>query len=178
MADVLNAENLATLVSSVTEAMCATKFSPWDSMARGESLAGKMVMLPLEGQRKINIVLAYDSRGGRALASKLFRMPPENLTPDLVDDAVHELLNMVAGQVTRSLKIDQRLGLPRPTNMAEIAAEGGPETADSVLLRSEGNADLRLWIFERVDQAPAMAAAPRIPVSKRVKLLVRKLVPR
>lgn len=175
MADVLNAENLATLVSSVTETMCATKFSPWDSMARGESLAGKMVLLPLEGPRKINIVLAYDGRGGRALASKLFAMPPDNLSQDLVDDAVHELLNMVAGQVTRCLKIDQRLGLARTTTMAEIAAEGGPETGDSVLLRSEGNADLRLWIFERLDAAPA-AGATRMPVSKRVKLLVKKLV--
>ena len=173
MADVLNAENLASLVSAVTETMCATKFSPWDPMARGESLAGKMVMLPLEGKRKIKIVLAYDGRGGRALAAKLFAMAPDKLTPELVDDAVHELLNMVAGQVSRCLKIDQRLGLPRKTNMAEIAAEGGPETSDAILLRSEGNADLRLWVFERVDAAAGPAKAP---IAGRVRSLVKRLV--
>jgi hypothetical protein len=176
MADVLNAESLASLVTSVTEAMCEVKFNPWDPMARGESLAGKMVLLPLEGERKISIVLAYDARGGRALASKLFRLTPDQLSSDLIDDAVRELLNMVAGQVSRSLKIDQRLGLPRPTNMAEIAAEGGPGAADSVLLRSEGQADLRLWIFERVEHQVAGSAPSRIPVGKRVKLLVKRLV--
>jgi hypothetical protein len=178
MADVLNAENLAALVSSVTETMCDVKFTPWDPMARGESLAGKMVMLPLEGERKINIVLAYDGRGGRALACKLFSCAPDTLTPEMVDDAVRELLNMVAGQVQRSLKVDQRLGLPRSTNMAEIAAEGGPGASDSVLLRSAGNADLRLWIFERVAHGGEQASSPaaKVPVAKRVKLLVRRLV--
>jgi chemotaxis phosphatase CheX-like protein len=176
MADVLNAESLASLVTSVTATMCDVKFNPWDPMARGESLAGKMVLLPLEGERKISIVLAYDVRGGRALASKLFRLAPDQLSSDLIDDAVRELLNMVAGQVSRSLKIDQRLGLPRPTNMAEIAAEGGPGAADSVLLRSEGQADLRLWIFERVEHQVGGPVPGRIPVGKRVKLLVKRLV--
>jgi hypothetical protein len=177
MAEVLNAENLATLVSAVTDAMCAVKFSPWDPMARGESLAGKMVLLPLEGERKISIVLAYDGRGGRALAAKLFACAPDTIAPEMIDDAVRELLNMVAGQVSRCLRIDQRLGLPRPTNMAEIAAEGGPGANDSVLLRSEGNADLRLWIFERVDHAKGEhGAVARVPMAKRVKLLVKRLV--
>jgi hypothetical protein len=176
MSTVLNAENLATLVSSVTETLCAVKFSPWDPMARGDSLSGKMVLLPLEGERDISVVLAYDGRGGRALASKLFALPPEALTTELVDDAVRELLNMVAGQVARCLKIDQRLGLPRPTNMAELAEGGGPDGNDSVLLRSEGHADLRLWIFERVDRAEQVAV--KAPMAKRVNLLVKRLVTR
>jgi len=141
------------MVSSVTRTMCGTTFEPADPSTRGESLCGQMVLLPLGGVRQVSILLACDVTGGRTLAAAMFGMPPGEITQDLADDAVRELLNMVAGQVSRALSLDSALGLPRATTLAELAQQGGIGIEEGVLLRSTGNVDLRLWIFERASQA-------------------------
>lgn len=159
MPNLPDAPTLARLVSNVTETMCGTTFTADQPVLRGESLCGRMVLLPLVGARKISIVLACDTHGGQALASALFGCDSKSLTPALVDDAIRELLNMVAGQVTSTLKIDQALGLPRKTTMAEICEIGGLKLDDAVLLTSHGRVDLRIWIFEH-DGAEAKPASP------------------
>jgi hypothetical protein len=163
-----DARTLAALVSKVTDTMCGTSFVPaGDPLARGESLCGTMVLLPLLGERNISIVLACDARAGRALACSLLGSAANQITPDLVDEAVRELLNMIAGQVTAAMHIDQVLGLPRRTTLAEITLEGGLGMDDTVLLSSHGRIDLRLWIFERSPPpaAPAATAGP-VPEAK------------
>jgi hypothetical protein len=152
-----SSESLAVLVSKVTETMCATSFQPEEPAARGDSLCGKMVMLPIEGPRDIRLVLAYDNRGATALATRMFGVPAGSVTGDLLDDAIRELLNMIGGQISTALSLDQTLGLPRPTNLAEMAQSGDTSAEDAVLLRSSGNVDLRLWILEK---APAEGGRP------------------
>jgi hypothetical protein len=147
------ADALASMVSSVTGTMCGTTFEPADPSTRGESLCGRMVLLPIEGARQVSILLAFDVSGGRTLAASMFGMASEEITQDLADDAVRELLNMVAGQVSRALGLDSALGLARATTLAELAQHGGFGIEEGVLLRSTGNVDLRLWIFERGSQA-------------------------
>jgi len=176
MSEFLDQQAVAALVSSVTKTMCGTSFVPWDTCARGESLAARMVLLPLIGERKIEIALAYDSRGARALAASLFGCAAQETTPDMEQDAVHELLNMVAGQVARLLKVDQAIGLPRATSLAEVSNDGGPVTQDAILLRSEGIADLRMWIYERLP-APIPMPAPRGNIGDRVRMLLKRLGP-
>lgn len=168
-------EEIAGLVSIATEAMCGAKFAPWDPLARGESLSGRMVVMAMAGARPIRIALACDSRGSRALAAAMFRCAPADATPEQIDDAIRELLNVVAGQVQRKLKIDQSLGMPQPTTMAALAEEGGPGIRDAVLLRSQGNVDLRLWIFEK---APAAPAAVRERGQGSFRSLINRIVPR
>jgi hypothetical protein len=141
------------MVSSVTGTMCGTIFEPADSSTRGESICGQMVLLPIEGVRHVSVLLACDVAGGRTLAAAMFGMERAEVTPDLADDAMRELLNMVAGQVTRALRLDAALGLPCVTTLAELAKQGGIGIEDGVLLRSTGKVDLRLWIFERASHA-------------------------
>ena len=174
MVRLTDVHEIAGLVSSVTEVMCGASFSPWDPLARGESLSGRMVLLPLIGPRAIRIALACDGRGGRALAVAMLHRQASEMTSRQIDDAIGEMLNAVAGQVQRLLSIDQPLGLPRPTTLAEL---GGPGTQDAVLLRSHGEVDLRLWIFEEGAAVDALPAVSQLPVRSRFRSLIRRLVP-
>jgi hypothetical protein len=164
-------EEIAGVVSAVTEVMCGATFAPWDPLARGESLSGRMVLLPMLGPRPIRIALACDARGSRALAAAMFHCAPTEVSQAQIDDAIRELLNVVAGQVQRKLRIDQALGMPRPTTLAEL---GGPGIQDSVLLRSHGDVDIRLWIFEEGRVAKPLEPAP---LRTRFRSLIKRFVP-
>jgi chemotaxis phosphatase CheX-like protein len=171
-----DAVTLARLVSNVTEVVSATRFVPADDSARGQSICGRMVLLPIKGARDISVVLSCDSAGAQALASALCHCSRDQLTREMIDDAIAELLNMVAGQVQAELQIEQSLGLPRPTTLSELSQGGGVAFEDSVLLTSEGMGDLKLWVFERT--VPAEGAPPMPGIGKGFRSLFRKLRPR
>jgi hypothetical protein len=173
--DSLDAFALARLVSNVTEIVSGTKFVPMDDSARGQSICGRMVMLPIPGARDINVVLSCDTAGGQALAAALGcrDTPPSK---ESVNDAIAELLNMVAGQIQSALEIDQQLGLPKPTTLGELSEGGGVAFEDSILLTSDNLGDLKLWVFERTPRAEAGAAPPTR--DKGFRSLFRKLSPR
>lgn len=147
-------ETLAKLVSNVTKTMFAVSFVPAEATERGESVCFRMVLMTIAGPRKIHIVLSSDREGSAALAANLFGCSAKDLDRQMVDDAIAELLNMVAGQLVPAMRLDQAIGLPRLTTLAEFSALGGPGLSDTVLLRSDSNLHLRLWIFEE-HQAPA-----------------------
>ena len=167
-------DEIAKLVSDVTEVMCGTTFAPLDPLARGESLSHRMVLLTLEGPRRIQIALACDSSGSRALAAAMYRCPLAAVTPAQIDDAIGELLNVVGGQIQRTLKIDQPLGTPRPTTLAELSQAGGVGIQDAILLRSQGNVDIRMWIYEQHDVSPQPAPADRGP--RTFRSLIKRLI--
>lgn len=141
-------ERLAALVSHVTHTMCGTSFVPGDPLARGDSLYLQMVMIPLIGEPNVTVVLSSDTKGSRALGAAFFGTTADKLSQEMIDDAIAELLNMVAGQISTSLQSGHSLGLPRRTTLSEIAKGGLLGMGDAVLLRSEGAVDLGLWILE------------------------------
>jgi hypothetical protein len=166
-------DEIAKLVSGVTETMCGARFAAWDPLARGESLSGRMVLMSLVGPRPIRIALACDAQGSRALAAAMFQCAPAEVTPARIDDAIRELLNVVAGQVQRSVGINQPLGMPRPTTLAEL---GGPGIQDAVLLRSHGEVDIRLWIFEDMKSGTGGPGPEVAPARSRFRSLIKRLV--
>jgi hypothetical protein len=166
-----DAPALARLVSNVTGPMCGKTFAPASEHARGQSICGRMFLLPLQGKRDINIILSSDAAGSEALGAAMFGRPPQQLTRQMVDDAIRELLNMVAGQVQKHLKIDQPLGLPRPISLAELTAAVGVGFSDALLLTSSGIGDMKLWIFERTHDEKTVTA----PGGGFVRSLFRKL---
>lgn len=145
-----DAWTLARLVSNVTEAVNGTTFVPScdDDSTRDQQICGRMFLLPFQGKRAISVVLFCDSTAAHAVASALYGYPREQLSREAIDDAVREMLNMVAGQIQRALHIDQQLGLPRPTSLAEISRTAGVGLVDSIWLTSDTLGDLRLWVFE------------------------------
>ena len=173
-----DASTLARLISNVTGGAAGTTFVPAkDDQARGLSICGRMVLLPIPGPRDISVVLSCDVAGGRALGAAIWNRPADQLTREMIDDAIAELLNMVAGQIQAELEIDQRLGLPRRTSLAELSQGGGVSFNDSILLTSESFGDLKLWVFERVAR-PDGAETGRSGIGKQFRSLFGKLAQR
>ena len=157
----------------MTGTAAGTTFAPAkDDLARGLSICGRMVLLPIQGARDISVVLSCDAAGGRALGAAIWSRPADQLTKEMIDDAIAELLNMVAGQIQSELEIDQRLGLPRRTSLAELSQGGGVSFDDSILLTSDSFGDLKLWVFERVARTDAETSRPGI--AKRFRSLFDK----
>jgi hypothetical protein len=165
---------LARLVSNVTGPMCGKTFASGAAHLRGQSICGRMFLLPIRGKRGITIVLSSDAAGSEALGAAMFGCPPAQLTRPMVDDAIRELLNMVGGQIQKALRIDEPLGLPRSTNLAEVVEGAGVAFSEAALLTSDGVGDLKLWIFE---QAPEEMMPPPARHG-RVRSLFRKLTSR
>ena len=88
----------------------------------------------------------------------------------MVDDAIAELLNMVAAQISTALGSTHALGLPARTTLPEIAAGGGLRLDQAALLHSEGKIDLGLWILESPGEGPAAAE----PAPGGFRSLIRK----
>lgn len=149
-----DARRLAELVSDVTEIVCGTNFVPIFDVPRGESLCGRMVLMPIRGDRDISVVLSSDVSGVQGICAAMFGSPSDKLTNAMIEDSTRELLNMVAGRIKTALEIDQALGLPRITSLAEISKDTGIGVRDAILLRGKGVADVNLWVFEKVAQAP------------------------
>jgi len=160
MSKLPDAETLAKLVSNVTQTMCATSFVPGDPLARGESLYLQMAMIQLTGDPDVTIVLSSDALGSRALGSAFYGMANVKLTQQMIDDAITELLNMVAGQICTAMGSTHTLGLPKRVQLTDLVRAGVSMTNDAALLRSEGAIDLGLWILETKRPAPA-AESPR-----------------
>jgi hypothetical protein len=172
-----DALTLARLVSNVTEIACGATFAPADSAARGQSICSRMVLIPIRGERDISVVLSCDGAGGQALGAALRACPSNQLTPSMIDDAIAELLNMVAGQIQTALDIDQPLGLPRPTSLAEMSQRAGVRFEDAILLTSKGLSDLNLWIFETVtisEETPPTQPQTPTSFSRKFRSLFRK----
>ncbi|HVV51489.1 MAG TPA: hypothetical protein VHO06_17605 [Polyangia bacterium] len=142
-----DARRLAALVSHVTGTMFGPTFVPADQALRGESLCEQMFMIRLKATPGVVVVLSVDARAGRKLSAAFLRCPERDLSRAMVDDVISELLNMVAGQIAKVIELDQLLGLPRRTTLGEMAQER-LDLDDAILLRSEGEIDLGLWILE------------------------------
>jgi hypothetical protein len=174
-----NPPGLAALVSSVTEPMCGARFVVDDPLARGESLCDQMFMISLKGDRDIAVVLSCDAQGSRALGAAFLRCTEETLTPGMSEEVISELLNMVAGRISESMSFSHTVGLPRRTNLGEIAADPHFALDEAVSLRSEGRAALRLWILET---PPHAAAGDEQPILRQrrdsvFRSLLRKITP-
>jgi CheY-specific phosphatase CheX len=159
MSKLPDSQTLASLVSNVTRTMCGVSFAPGDAMGRGESICRRMAMIPLRGDPNVIVVVASDAQGSRALGAKFYGRQPADITQQMADDAISELLNMVAAQIQTALGSTHKLGFPSATTLPEIAAGGGLRLDDAALLHSEGEIDLGLWILEspaaRSSEAPS-----------------------
>lgn len=150
--------DLAVLVSNVTGSMFGTTFVPAEDEVRGESLCQRMVMMRLTADREITLVLSSDELGSRSLSAAFLGCAPEKVTQEMIDDVIAELLNMIAGQIAATLDLNSLIGVPSPTTLGDLVQEtGGLGAGNPILLRSQGEVDLGLWIFEaksEEDEAP------------------------
>ena len=113
----LDEGNLVRLVSDVTAAICGIRFKQGSVVAGDAWIAA---CLPIAGGTPITVALVSDETCSRAMAAGMLQMDPLALDRLLIEDTLREILNMVAGQVKRALKLDEALGLPTIVAPAEL----------------------------------------------------------
>jgi hypothetical protein len=166
---------IAQMVSNVSEVMFGVKFVRSDGMTRGESICGRMFRLHLQGVHDVTVIASSDRAGCQALASAFYSCPSHGLTDTMLDNAVSELLKMVALQIQSAMGIDKAPGSPRRATLADVALGGGDGWKDAVLLRSDGLGDLKLWVVDGrgLPTNGAVAQPPR----NRLRSFLQRLLP-
>ena len=144
MSDLPSPENLASMVTNVTETMWGLSFGishqpadlPWE-----EEPCWRTATLPINGPRHLNVAVASDKPGGTALCSAMFMCEVGEVAPGMIDEGLSELANIVAGQVKNAMGLDDTLGLP---SLAAKPAGDAQKWRAATL--SNDNTSVRVWV--------------------------------
>ena len=140
-------EKMADVVSGVTQTMLGVSFVPDTEASPWAHLVWRAAVLPLPGSRPLTVGLSSDRPGCKTLGAKMFQVSEEEVSDEMLSDALCELVNMTAGLLKSHLKLEQALGLPRvvPENQPPIPPP--PDGVSRIVLRAE-HLGLVLWGFE------------------------------
>ncbi|MGC4121011.1 MAG: chemotaxis protein CheX [Myxococcales bacterium] len=138
-------DQLAKLVSNVTETMLRITFLPSNEAPPPVPLTWRMAVLPTTGAHSLGIGLSSDEPGCRTLGAAMFGVAASEVDESMLDDALRELVNMTAGVVKGLVDPDAALGLPTVHRNGQ--APGVELTAQSTVLRAK-DLGLVLWIYE------------------------------
>jgi len=141
---------MAEVVSGVTETMLGLRFKPDQGGRPWSELVWRAAVLPIPGARPLTVGLSSDEPGCTALGAKMFQIAPAEVSEDLLNDALCELVNMTAGLLKSHMQLEQALGLPRIVASGQAPVPAPPPTdGNSVVLRAE-KVGLVLWVFEGI----------------------------
>ncbi len=140
-------DELAAVVSGVTETMLGLTFRPDRDDAPWSHLVWRAAVLPIPGAFPLTVGLSSDRPGCEALGSKMFQLTPAELSDDMLSDALCELVNMTAGLLKSHLALEQSLGLPRVVPERQLPLAPLPQDSNRVVLRAD-RLGLVLWVFE------------------------------
>jgi hypothetical protein len=117
-----------------------------DERERQTGLTWRTAILPIPGKRPLTVGLSSDDHGCSRLSAALFACSTEEVDHTMMNDALCQLVNMMAGLLKRCMSLDQPLGLP------EIVVGQGapmpPPQSPHVITLTAGPLDLVLWIYE------------------------------
>ena len=142
-------EKMAAVVSGVTETMLGLTFRAETTGHPWEDLVWRAAVLPIPGARPITVGLSSDRSGCTELGARMFQVAPDELSDEMLSDALCELVNMTAGLLKSNLKLEQALGLPRVVPAGQPPVPPPPPDARSVVLRAQA-VGLVLWLFEGI----------------------------
>lgn len=142
-------EKLASVVSGVTETMLGLTFKATRNGQPWNELVWRAAVLPIPGARPLTVGLSSDQPGCVQLAAKMFQLDPGEVADDMLSDALCELVNMTAGLLKSTLKLEQALGLPRLVPSGQPPVPTPPPSTNSVVLQAE-RVGLVLWVFEGI----------------------------
>lgn len=117
----IETSEMARIVSQVTEPVLGITFTAASAPQATVGADWKTAALPIHGGFPITVAVAADDACGRQLGSTMFATPAEKVDESMVADALCELVNMTAGLLKSTLRIDQALGLPsmRPSEILQ-----------------------------------------------------------
>jgi len=115
---------MARIVSQVTEPVLGITFTEASGAQASVGADWKTAALPIHGGYPITVAVSADDVCCRTLGATMFAAPAESVDEAMVADALCELVNMTAGLLKSTMRIDQALGLPS-MRQSGILLEGG-----------------------------------------------------
>jgi hypothetical protein len=143
----LPTEEMARIVSQVTQPILGLSFSAADAPLAVIDDAWRTASLPIDGGTPLTVAVSADRDCSRTLGATMFGAPLERVDDAMIDDALCELVNMTAGMLKSALHIDQALGLPKVRERAVL--DGCDEAWSQHYLRA-GDLNLVLAVATRV----------------------------
>ena len=144
MSELPKLEFLAELVSKVTQTMFGMSFQ----LSGTQELPWKLeppwrtALLPIPGKQPLTVAIAADQSSASTLGGAMFSCGQADVDASMIDDSLCELANIVAGQVKRSMKLDQNLGLPK---VISVTHEMDKQPWRGATLNSGGRA-VNVWV--------------------------------
>jgi hypothetical protein len=141
-------EVIARLVGGITTTMFGMSFKletapdralPWRTVPPWGA-----VCVAIAGREPITVALASNPIGAAALAAAMFSCDPKDIDKELLDDALRELGNVVAGGIKTAMGVDQALGIPK-TILTASFPELDQREWRSVSMADE-KAKAKLWV--------------------------------
>ncbi|MHC4375376.1 MAG: chemotaxis protein CheX [Planctomycetota bacterium] len=117
------------VIQSVCGATLGLEVDGPDGSTAGTEL-GKAIgaLVEISGDAPASLLLECSEDMAKAAASALFVKEPEDLTPRDLQDAVSELVNIIAGNVRALVSTGSQLGIPQPaTDIEENGQRSEPE---------------------------------------------------
>lgn len=142
----LSPEQLARVINSVTTSMLNLSFTLVDQTPRKPVPDARVAVVLVSGRRPLIVTVGARPESAGLMAGAMFGCEPSTLDEMMIDDALCEVANVTAGQIKRSLAVDQTLGLPVVVS-GRLLVERVPDVCDGVLLRS-GPIELSISLHE------------------------------
>ena len=117
-------ETIAQLVNQATQMLFQVPIEYAGKCPDGlpEVDDGHTVIVPLIGAPMYIVTTTATPNGGATLASVMFECPIDQASPDMIEDSLRELTNILAGQVKSILCQEHQIGLPSRLDSADTLA--------------------------------------------------------
>jgi hypothetical protein len=140
-------DKMAAVVSGVTQTMLGLSFQPTTGDTPWSHLVWRAAILPIPGAFPLTVGLSSDKPGCEVLGAKMFQVPVQEVSDEMLSDSLCELVNMTAGLLKSHLKLEQALGLPKITPANQPPLPPPPADMNRIVLRAD-HLGLVLWVFE------------------------------
>jgi hypothetical protein len=141
-----DSNRLAALVSNVTQTMLGISFTASPSDKAIPSFCWRTAFMLVDGSRPFTVGLSSSQEGCLALTAAMFSCPASDVDPNMINDALRELVNMTAGLLKTEMALDQALTVPQVVTDITILAKLAELHPGLVLKAKE--IGLALWAHE------------------------------
>jgi hypothetical protein len=139
-------DRLAALVSNVTQTMLGISFSASPQDVAIPTFCWRTAVMLVEGARPLTVGLSSSQEGCLTLTSAMFSCPTSDVDPNMINDALRELVNMTAGLLKTEMALDQALTVPQVVTDSTVLAKLAALHPGLVLKAKE--IGLALWAHE------------------------------
>jgi hypothetical protein len=147
MSELPTPDEMADLVSVVTRTMVGLTFVLDSGGSSWSSLVWRGAVIPIPSSPSLTIGLSSDQHGCATVSSAMYSCAPDAADDAMINDALCELVNMIAGVLKDRMAIEQASGLPKIVQ-GDTARYLAPSAGWRAVVLRSSDIGLVLWVAE------------------------------